>query len=39
MRKFKIGVIGAGMRVMFLMNEILEREELQQPFKQENMCF
>lgn len=29
MRKFKIGVIGAGMRAMFLMNEILEREELQ----------
>ncbi|EQB86300.1 putative dehydrogenase [Clostridium punense] len=29
MRKFKIGIIGAGMRAMFLMNEILEREELQ----------
>ncbi|MEG0774192.1 Gfo/Idh/MocA family oxidoreductase [Clostridium sp.] len=29
MTKFKIGIIGAGMRAMFLMNEILEREELQ----------
>jgi predicted dehydrogenase len=29
MEKFKIGIIGTGMRAMFLMNEILEREELE----------
>ncbi|WP_291570501.1 Gfo/Idh/MocA family protein [Clostridium sp. UBA4548] len=29
MRKFRIGIIGAGMRAIFLMNEILERKELQ----------
>ncbi|MCM0646990.1 Gfo/Idh/MocA family oxidoreductase [Clostridium swellfunianum] len=29
MKKFKIGVIGTGMRTMFLMNEILKREELE----------
>ncbi len=29
MTKFKIGVIGVGMRSMFLMNEILKRDELE----------
>lgn len=29
MKKFKIGIIGAGMRTMFLMNEILKRDELE----------
>lgn len=29
MKKFKVGVIGTGMRTMFLMNEVLKREELE----------
>lgn len=29
MKKHKIGIIGAGMRTMFLMNEILKRDELE----------
>ncbi|MDF2672861.1 MAG: oxidoreductase [Clostridiales bacterium] len=29
MKKFKIGIIGTGMRTMFLVNEILKKEELE----------
>lgn len=29
MKKFKIGIIGTGMRTMFLVNEILKRDELE----------
>jgi predicted dehydrogenase len=29
MKRFKIGIIGAGMRTMFLMNEILKRDDLE----------